>query len=92
MKRKHLEAARWQARARALGQFDWTTLADFAATPHVNRPVRAAELRDVQKLNPLQQEILRLHRRGLQPRDLATLFAMDDAAVQALLFGKAGSA
>jgi hypothetical protein len=35
----------------------------------------------------VQREILRLHRQGLQTRDLAVLFGLDDAAVRALLFG-----
>jgi hypothetical protein len=38
-------------------------------------------------LSDVQREILRLHRQGLQVRDLATLFGMNDADVHALIYG-----
>jgi hypothetical protein len=38
-------------------------------------------------LSELQREILRLHRHGIRPRDLATLFGMSDADVRLLIFG-----
>ena len=35
----------------------------------------------------VEREILRLHRTGLQPRDLATLFGLSDGEVLALIHG-----
>jgi hypothetical protein len=38
-------------------------------------------------LGTVRREILRLHREGLQVRDLAMLFGMNDADVCALIYG-----
>jgi hypothetical protein len=60
--------------------FDWRDMVAAAsadpATRHRPEP------------DQVQREILRLHRQGLTPRDLATLFALDDAVVHALIFGR----
>ncbi len=61
-------------------QFDWRDLTTAAATDP------ATEHKPTE-LSQVQREILRLHRQGLQPRDLATLFGLDDAAVVALIHG-----
>jgi hypothetical protein len=61
--------------------YDWRTLTETVAdTKPVVRPTPTE----------MQREILRLYRQGLQPRDLATLFGLDDAAVNQLLFGPDG--
>jgi hypothetical protein len=59
--------------------FDWRDMAAATADPTVrHRPV---------KPDQVQREILRLHKQGLTPRNLAVLFAMDDAAVRLLIYG-----
>ena len=60
-------------------QYDWTHLAAATVDPATrHRPTALSEV---------QREILRLHKQGLTPRDLAVLFAMDDAAVRLLIYG-----
>jgi hypothetical protein len=59
--------------------FDWRTLSATAADPAIKH--RPTELSEVQR------EILRLHKQGLTPRDLATLFGLDDDAVCLLIYG-----
>jgi DNA-binding CsgD family transcriptional regulator len=40
------------------------------------------------QLSEMEREILKLHRQGLRPVDLATLSALDDATVSAFIFGE----
>jgi hypothetical protein len=65
-------------------EFDWR---DLAAADPANRH-RPTERTAVER------EILRLHRQGLQVRDLALLFGMNDHEVHVLIFGvdEAGTA
>jgi hypothetical protein len=60
-------------------EFDWRDMMATAADP-------ATEHRPTER-TVVEREILRLHRTGLQPRDLATLFGMNDADVRLLIFG-----
>jgi hypothetical protein len=59
-------------------QFDWTHLAAATDPATRHRPTEPDQV---------QREILRLHKTGLQVRDLATLFGLNDADVHALIFG-----
>jgi len=57
--------------------YDWRNL--IAADPATrHKPTERSDF---------QREVLRLHQQGLQVRDLATPFGMDDADVPALIFG-----
>jgi hypothetical protein len=60
-------------------RFGWTHLAATVAPAPKARSI---------KLSAVQLEILRLHKTGLQPRDLATMFGLNDADVCLLLFGR----
>jgi DNA-binding CsgD family transcriptional regulator len=63
-------------------QYDWrdfvNTSTDHEARANQHRPT---------ELSAVQREILRLHKTGLQPRDLATLFGLTPSAVEAVIYG-----
>jgi hypothetical protein len=60
-------------------RYDWRHLAALTNDPATrHRPT---------DLDTVHREILRLHREGLQVRDLALLFGMNDADVCALIYG-----
>ena len=61
-----------------MSKYDWRDLARAANPATQHRPMELSEV---------QREILRLYREGLQVRDLATVFGMNDGYVWALIHG-----